>query len=360
MAIETQHIKLAHWGTWVVKMKKVICYIILMAFIVVLVPLMIVHFNGKEEEPVQAPNKVESNGVPKKDNAITINVYIKDQNKTVKMYLEDYIKGVLAAEMPAEFDIEALKAQAVAARTYALGRAVKLYASTGVHDDADVCTDPGHCQAWISKDTAMKRWGLLSSFRYWNKISKAVNETSGQVIEYNKILINPLFHSNSGGHTENVEDVWGGTSEPYLQGVKSPGEDSFREYESVVELTESEMLKTLKKNDPQIEVKGKNLFSSIKINRYSSGNRVMDMKIGNASVKGTDFRKMFNLKSTNFKMKKLAGGKISITTYGYGHGVGMSQCGADYMAKKGSGYKEILKYYYKGVEITSISLPQLK
>ncbi len=272
------------------------------------------------------------------------------------MYLEDYIKGVLAAEMPAEFDIEALKAQAVAARTYALGRAAKLYGSRGVHDDADVCTDHTHCQAWLSKEQAMKNWGLLSSFKYWNKITEAVNETEGQVIEYNKVLINPLFHSNSGGHTENVEDVWSGTSEPYLKGVKSMGEDKFKEYESTIVLSESEMINTLKKNNPKIKISGKNLLENIKINGYSSGNRVLSMNIGNVKIKGTDFRKMFNLKSTNFKLKRIAGGKISITTYGYGHGVGMSQCGADYMAQKGSTYKEILKYYYKGVEITKLDL----
>ncbi|ACL74668.1 stage II sporulation protein D [Ruminiclostridium cellulolyticum] len=341
-------------------MKKVITYILLMAFIVVLVPFMVVQFNGKEVGPVQIQDKEKSNVTPKQETAITINVYMHTQKKTVKMYLEDYIKGVLAAEMPAEFEIEALKAQAVAARTYALGRAVKLYGSVGVHDDADVCTDSRHCQAWKSKEQAMENWGLLSSFKYWNKITRAVNETQGQVIEYNKVLINPLFHSNSGGYTENVEDVWDGTSEPYLRGVKSVGEDEFREYKSVIELLESDMIKILKKNNPKIQIKGNNLFANIKINGYSSGNRVLSMDIGNVKVKGTDFRKMFNLKSTNFKLKKLAGGKISITTYGYGHGVGMSQCGANYLAQQGSHYKEILKYYYKGVEITRLDSSQKK
>lgn len=341
-------------------MKKVISYILLMAIIVVLVPYSIIQMNGKDEGPVQVPDKVKPNkpdtSTVKPDTAITINVYIHTQKKTVKMYLEDYIKGVIAAEMPVEFDIEALKAQAVAARTYALGRATKLYRSYGVHDDADVCTDHTHCQAWKSKEQAMKDWGLLSSFKYWNKITKAVNDTQGQVIEYNKVLINPLFHSNSGGHTENVEDVWGGKSEPYLKGVKSMGEDKFREFESTVELSEDEMLNTLKKNNPKIKINSGSLFENIKINGYSSGNRVLSMNIGNVKIKGIDFRKYFNLKSTNLKLKKLAGGKISITTYGYGHGVGMSQCGANYMAQKGSDYKEILKHYYQGVEITKLDL----
>ena len=155
-------------------MKKFGCYIILMIIIVVLLPMIIVRSCVIAEGP--KPNGNESN--------ITINVYIANQKKVVKMQLEDYLIGVVAAEMPASFEIEALKAQAIAARTYALGRSTKLYGAGAdtIHDGADVCTDSAHCQAWISKDTAMKRWGLFSSFKYWNKICKAVEATSGQVL----------------------------------------------------------------------------------------------------------------------------------------------------------------------------------
>ncbi|QNU66641.1 stage II sporulation protein D [Ruminiclostridium herbifermentans] len=330
-------------------MKKLIGYVFLMLIIVVVIPLVIV----KNIDVVTAPEEtiIEKEG-------ITINVYMNDQKKVVAMKLEEYLIGVLAAEMPASFEIEALKAQAIAARTYALGRATRLYGSNidKAHNGADVCIDPGHCQAWISKNTAMDRWGFLASFRYWNKICKAVSDTQGKVLEYNNVLINPLFHSNSGGHTENVEDVWAGTAEPYLRGVESIGEDTFKEYKSEVILEPQQMIKILKEYSPKIELNQEDILSNIKIHKYSSGNRVIDMEIGNINMKGTEFRKLFQLKSTNMKFAQLPDGKISITTIGYGHGVGMSQCGANYLAKSGTSCEDILKHYYKGVEINDFTM----
>lgn len=320
-----------------------------MVILIIFVPLIIV----RNFDVIQEQVKNQAQNVTK---PLTVNVYLADQKKTVKMNLEDYLVGVVAAEMPASYDIEALKAQAVAARTYAMGRAVKLYGSSETaHNGADVCTSPAHCQAWISKDTAMRRWGLFTSFKYWNKICKAVNETSGQIIEYNNVIINPLFHSNSGGHTENVEDVWSGTAEPYLRGVESPGEDTFSEYKSEVVFEQSDMVKTLKAFNPEFELTTKDILSSIEVKKYSSGDRVMELQIGNMTIKGTDFRKIFQLKSANFKIEKLKNGKIAITTIGYGHGVGMSQCGADYLAKQGDTYLDILKYYYKGVQLSKLN-----
>ncbi|MHB8061422.1 MAG: stage II sporulation protein D, partial [Ruminiclostridium sp.] len=300
---------------------------------------------------------VEEPKTTKDQDNITINVYIADQKKVVKMQLEEYLLGVVAAEMPASYEIEALKAQAIAARTYALGRAAKLYISGAdtTHNGADVCTNPAHCQAWISKNTAMKRWGLLSSFKNWNKICKAVNSTSGQVLKYNNVLINPLFHSNSGGHTENVEDVWAGTAEPYLRGVESLGEDTSSEYRNEVILEKQDMIKILQESYPKLELIDEDILSNIEIKKYSSGDRVIDMKIGNINMKGTEFRKLFQLKSANFKISQLLNGKVAITTLGYGHGVGMSQCGANYLAQKGSSSIDILKYYYKGVELVELA-----
>ncbi len=330
-------------------MKKICLYIILMIVLIIFIPLILVrNFNWIQEE-IKATDE-------KKVQQLTINVYFPDQDKIIKMNLEDYIVGVVAAEMPASFEEEALKAQAVAARTYALGRAAKLYGSSeAAHSGADVCTSPAHCQAWISKETAMRRWGLFNSFKYWSKISKAVRDTSGEVIEYNNVIINPLFHSNSGGHTENVEDVWDGTVEPYLRGVESPGEDTFSEYKSKVILEQEEMVKKLKSFNPEFRLDSKSIMSEIEIKRYSSGDRVLEMRIGNITLKGTDFRKLFQLKSTNFKLEKVSGGKIAVTTIGYGHGVGMSQCGADYLAGKGYTYSEILKYYYQGVQLNKLN-----
>lgn len=325
-------------------MKKLLGYIILMIILVIILPFIIVRSFSIVQEPTTTENKSD----------ITINVYMSDQKKVVKMQLEEYIIGVVAAEMPASYEIEALKAQAIAARTYALGRATKLYvASTdSTHAGADVCTSPAHCQAWISKSTAMKRWGLLSSFKNWNKICKAVKATEGQVIEYKDVLINPLFHSNSGGHTENVEDVWAGTAQPYLRGVESPGEDTTSEYKNEVIIDKKDMIKAIKEYKPKIQLDDKDILSQIEITKYSSGYRVIEMKIGNITIKGTEFRELFKLKSTNFKLTKLANEKICITTLGYGHGVGMSQCGANFLAKRGNSFIDILKFYYNGVEVT--------
>lgn len=329
-------------------MRKVVGYAILMLIIVVVIPMIIVH----NIDIVTAPEK----SITEKD-SITINVYITDQKKTVKMKLDEYLLGVVAAEMPASYEMEALRAQAIAARTYALGRATKLYISNtdNTHNGADVCTNPGHCQAWISKNTAMKRWGLLSSFGNWKKICNAVSDTSGQVLEYNDVLINPLFHSNSGGHTENVEDVWNEKQVPYLRGVESLGEDTSKEYKNEVILEQKDMVNALEKYNPKIKFKHKDIMSDIEIKKYSQGGRVIDIQIGNIIIKGTEFRKIFQLKSTNMKIVEQPDGKISITTLGYGHGVGMSQCGANYLAQKGYSYEDILKYYYKGVEIKQIS-----
>lgn len=329
-------------------MKKICLYIIFMIVLIIFVPLVLVRNFSIVQERLRADREIN-------DNPLSVKVYLADQKKVVKMRLEDYLLGVVAAEMPASYEIEALKAQAVAARTYAMGRAAKLYGSSEtVHNGADVCTSPAHCQAWISKETAMRRWGLFSAFKYWNRICKAVSDTSGQIIEYNGVIINPLFHSNSGGHTENVEDVWAGTAEPYLRGVESPGEDTFTEYRSDVVFDQEEMVKRLKAFNPEFELKNKELLSEISIENHSSGDRVLEMKIGNITIKGTDFRKIFGLKSTNFKLYRLSDGKIDITTLGYGHGVGMSQCGADYLAKEGYSYSDILKYYYKGVTLGKV------
>jgi len=329
-------------------MKKVCIYIVLMFLIIIFIPMIFI----RDFSIIQQ----QMNSTDKSTKPLTVNVYHVEQKKIVKMNLEDYLIGVVAAEMPASFEMEALKAQAVAARTYALGRAAGLYGSPETaHEGAAVCTNPGHCQAWISKDAAMRRWGLFSSFKYWNKICKAVSETSGEIIEYNGVIINPLFHSNSGGHTENVEDVWEGTAVPYLRGVESPGEDTFSEYKTEVVLEQKDMVNKLKSLYPDFRLNSRDILSDIEIQKYSSGDRVMEMKIGNIKIKGTDFRKAFQLKSTNFKFSKLADGKIAVTTIGYGHGVGMSQCGANYLAKQGYNYSDILKYYYQGVTLNKVS-----
>ena len=328
-------------------MKKLIYYTCVIILVVILLPLLIVKGCGTSEK--EAPKAEKPSGT-----GIKITVYITGEKRVQEMDLEEYIKGVVAAEMPASFGIEALKAQAVAARTFAYGRLAGVYRSApGAHDGIDVCTDPAHCQAWISKENAMKNWGIFFASRNWAKIEGAVNETAGIIVTYDGKIANTLFHSNSGGMTENSEEVWDGTYVPYLRSVVSKGEDNYKEYRSVVMLDDNDFIEKLRNKYPDIKL-GKDVFSDIKILDHTTGGRVNTIRIGNTTIKGTEFRALFGLNSANFNIEKANGGALKITVLGYGHGVGMSQCGADWLAKKGATFDEILRYYYTGVDLTTI------
>jgi len=338
-------------------MKKLIGYTVLMIVVVIVFPMLIVRgCDLSEEAPVPEQSGDEARDTPRMEDVmrdIYIKVYVKSEDEVKEMKMEEYIKGVVAAEMPAEFSIEALKAQAVAARTYAYGRLKKIYGSKeDVHNGADICTDV-HCQVWVSKEEAMKKWGIFSAFRYWNKIERAVNETRNIIATYEGKIINPVFHSNSGGRTENSEDVWEGAAEPYLRSVVSMGEEAYPGFETTVLIRIDEFLSTLKKEYPDIKT-GNDIMEDIKVIDYTEGGRVKNIMIGNTIMKGTDIRRLFSLKSANFKIEREDSETLRITTIGNGHGVGMSQWGANYLAKNGSTYEEILKYYYKGIELEII------
>lgn len=331
-------------------MKKLAYYILVIFLVVIVLPIIIV--KGCNFDNDSTTDKENYDQTPdNKNEGRKISVYISQEEKVVEMDFEEYVKGVVAAEMPVSFELEALKAQAVAARTYALAKVGKTNGdSEDKHRGADVCTNPGHCQAWTSKKNAMKKWSMFSSKRNWNKISSAVESTRGQVITYDGKVINAVFHSNSGGKTEDSEDVWDGVVVPYLKSVDSIGEDNCREYTTTVSLKSAEFKKKLIGEYPEIELEGKSMLDDIEILDYTKGGRVRNLKIGNINIKGTEFRNLFALRSANFKLKEEKG-KIIITTIGNGHGVGMSQWGANYMAKTGKTYSEIIRYYYKGVEL---------
>ena len=276
---------------------------------------------------------------------ITISVYHPDDNVIIESDLEEYLVGVVAAEMPPAFDAEALKAQAVAARTYALGRMKGYYGSTASHFGADVCTTT-HCQAWISKERFLEVYGTETD---WEKIQKAVDDTVNIVISYGGTLINPLFHSNSGGVTEDVTEVWAVSgSVPYLQSVYSPDESSYPDYEKKVLLSWDDIKKKVKNKYPEAKF---NKDNDIEVEEYDSSGRADSIRVGNTPIPGPTFREIFDLRSTNIGIAFPAEGSVEITTIGYGHGVGMSQCGADALAKEGYDYTEILEYYYTGVDV---------
>lgn len=328
-------------------MKKLIYYAGMMLVTVIILPLLIVRGCSPASEQTPPGRQAEED--------VRIRVFMASEGKVVWMNLEDYVAEVVAAEMPAEFEPEALKAQAVAARTFAYGRMTGTYtASAGVHDGIHICTDSKHCQAWISKDKALKKWGIFFGGRNWRRIAKAVSETRGLVLTYNQRVANALFHSNSGGKTENCEEVWEGRSEPYLRSVTSMGEDACKDYKVTVSLPLAASLEKIREKYPDLNLKADRMVRSIRILDHTTGGRVNTLKIGNITMKGTDFRSILGLRSANFTIEEGEQGELRITTLGYGHGVGMSQWGANYLAKRGGTFEEILRYYYTGIGITSI------
>ncbi len=169
----------------------------------------------------------------------TINVVNSNMNDVRSMDLDEYLLGVVSAEMPANYNIEALKAQAVVARTYTL---YTITHNSSKHGDGSICTSASCCQAWISKEDRMSKWPEEERANNWKKIEEAVYSTKGQVIEYNGEVIDAFFHSNSGGKTEVPVNVWGGTNFPYLQVVETAGEEEYSQYSSEAEFSKKDFI----------------------------------------------------------------------------------------------------------------------
>lgn len=270
-------------------------------------------------------------------------------NTIEEIKLDDYLYGVVSSEMPASFEQEALKAQAVVARTYTI---YKIQNSGGKHQGADICDDSNCCQAWITKEDRLNKWEETVRQSNWDKITQAVNSTQGKIITYEGKPINAFFHSNSGGTTETTLNVWGGSGYPYLQAVTTAGEEAYSQYSSEANFTKQNFIEKIKKKHSDFSID----FSApdcIKILEYTDGQRVKTIQIGNLQLSGVEVRTLLNLRSANFTVM-MEGENIHFKVVGYGHGVGMSQTGADSMAKQGSHYEEIIKHFYTGVEVVDL------
>ena len=298
-----------------------------------------------------------ANGVTDENNTIYENNYDYQKYKTIRLLhaktgeieelpLDTYVKGVVAAEMPADFEKEALKAQAVVARTYTIYTIIH---NNNKHENADLCDNSNCCQAWISKDDRLSKWEEDKRDQYLKKIEDAVDSTNGKIITYNGEVIDAFFHSNSGGVTETPVNVWGGTNYPYLQSVQTAGEEGYKQYSSEVKLTKDEFINKIKETHPNLNIDF-NDEHSIEIIEYTESNRVKTIKIGNINLSGVEIRKILGLKSTKFEVK-VDNDNVIFTVTGYGHGVGMSQTGADSMAKQNSSYEDIIHHFYTDVEI---------
>lgn len=290
-------------------------------------------------KPEKSPAQPEL--IIKKPNMISV----YSDSDVIQMALEEYLVCVVAAEMPASYEPEALKAQAVAARTYTLYK--KNNGGCSAHNGADICTNSSHCQAYITKKEMEINWGDEAKVNL-EKIQTAVNETKGQVLLYQGEEIQVFYHASSGGQTENCENVYS-QALPYLVGVKSDGEQDSRNFYGEVEVTADRFTAAMKKYSPSIQIDTDDIFSGIgKITRFDSG-RVQSIKIGNETFTGREIREIFSLNSANFTIN--IADNITFSTIGFGHGVGMSQTGANAMAKQGASYAEILSHYYTGVTI---------
>ena len=275
------------------------------------------------------------------DSARTLRVL--DGDTVTEMSFSDYLQGVLRAEMPASFAQDALCAQAVAARTYTY---YKMQNGGNHGDTADICTDHSCCQAFLGKDRAAENWGKNAE-RYEAKIENAVSATDGQVMLYGGAPILAVFHSSSAGETWNSGQVWA-QDLPYLQSVSSPEGEGVPNYYSTVELTEAEFREKFLAARPEADLSGP--ASGWIRDPVMDGVHVESVTIGGVSVSGPSVRSIFGLRSASFTAEA-GDGKITFYVTGYGHGVGMSQYGANAMAEAGSTWREILAHYYTGVTI---------
>lgn len=334
-------------------MKKIIVYMLAFTLLTFAIPIIFV--NPFKVEEAVAPEAEIQNTEPIVE-AVEANYNYREYN-TIKllhtatgeieeMNLEEYLYGVVSAEMPANFHEEALKAQGIVARTYTM---YKIIHSGGKHGEAHICDSSLCCQAWISKENRMNRWEANEAEANWNKIVNCVNSTAGKIITYNGEPINAFFHANSGGTTEMPINVWGGSGYPYLQVVQTAGEEGYTQYSSEVELTRQEVVDKIKEKHSEIEID----FSeenAIQVVEYTDSGRVRTAKFGNINLSGVEVRSIFGLRSANFTIEQTET-TIKFIVKGYGHGVGMSQTGADSLANQGQTWEEIVKHFYVGVEI---------
>lgn len=329
-------------------MRKLIIYILLIIVICFAIPIFFTKTFKSNNVSAEAEKDTEVSSVSSYNykEYDTISLLHKKENTIEEVKLDEYLYGVVSAEMPVDFEIEALKAQSVVARTYTI---YKIINSSGKHGDADICDDSTCCQAWISKKDRMDRWEEDKRESNWEKIVSAVNSTQGKIITYEGEPINAFFHSNSGGKTEMPINVWGGSGYPYLQCVETSGEENYSQYASEAEFSRDELEEKIKSKYSDLIIDSLNK-ENIKILEYTDSGRVKTLKVGNKNISGVEIRTLLGLRSTNFKIS-FNGEKVKFEVIGYGHGVGLSQTGSDSLAKQGLNYEEIIKHFYSGVEI---------
>lgn len=327
-------------------MRRSICLIMILIFLIFMLPFIFLNRRTvtTSKEPDTQKEELQTIDYDYSKYS-TIKLLHQDTDKVEEVKLDEYIACVVSAEMPVSYDIEALKAQAIVARTYTIYKIT----TSKKHDNADICDKSTCCQAWISKENRLKKWDADKANDNWNKIIQAVNDTVGKIITYENKLINAFFHANSGGKTQTPFYVWGGTGYPYLQVVETAGEENYKQYSSEAKFTQEKFIEKVKKehSDFKIDFKEENC---IEIKERDKSDRVLTVKIGNLNLSGVETRTLLGLRSANFTVE-ITENEVLFKVIGYGHGVGMSQTGADALAKQGKTCEEIIKHFYVGVKI---------
>ncbi|WP_162462910.1 stage II sporulation protein D [Paenibacillus psychroresistens] len=286
--------------------------------------------------------------------SLVVSIYLSHQQKIARVPLESYIAGVVAAEMPVNFQLEALKAQAIAARTYIVRRIVN-HDLSGIPMKGAQVTDTVVHQAYLTDQQLAKNWGQKNFQTNMKKINQAVNETRGVIITYANEPINATYFSTSNGFTENSEDYWG-VYEPYLRSVASPWDRKISpSFNKTIEISITQFLLKLGLSNSKTTSKAIPASLSINVNsnvQISEGHRISSIKIAGKQFTGKEIRERLALASSAFTWQK-KGNTMVIQTQGSGHGVGMSQWGANGMAQMGESAAKILQYYYKGIKLKS-------
>ena len=262
-----------------------------------------------------------------------------------QLTLTDYLWGVVAAEMPASFELEALKAQTVAARTYWLSQS-----GTSRHGGADICVDSGCCQAYISRDEARINWGDKAG-EYGERIARAVAQTDGLCVTYEGEPIQALFFSSAPGSTVDAQAVWG-RALPYLVSVDSPEGEEVPNYRSELTITTGEFRALVAREVPEADLTGP-VSGWLSDFVWEPSGTVSRLKVGGVSMTGGQVRKLLGLRSACFSVS-VRGEEMTFRVTGYGHGVGMSQYGANAMARQGKSFRDILNWYYTGTQVTGL------
>ncbi|HWT76183.1 MAG TPA: stage II sporulation protein D [Mobilitalea sp.] len=318
-------------------MKKILLKALIVIIVVLLFPFVLTLLMSKQKttETMDTTN---------------FTIYYEVNGTKDKLSFDDYLLGVIAANMPAGYDMEALKAQAVIARTYALYNISLL---TKENPDQKTFTTSELGLSYIGLDALEQFWGSEDYSTYFTRLENAVYATKGEVLVYEDNLILPVFFDTCSGFTRNASEAWG-VDVPYLVSVPSNQDVTSTNYLNIQEYEISDLISVLLKYYPDLELTQDNFFDKVKITERDSSDYVLKIDLGSLTVSGEEFAKVLGLPSNHFSIEDYEG-SVRIICNGAGHGVGLSQYGANAMAEDGKSYKDILEYYYTGVDFTTLS-----